>query len=272
MKIKHRLLLAVATLATVSSSASVVVRLAPGGIVIHCDIPNLNVTLDWPRMRGDDGERVAKVEALGDREASLSYTSGTKLVLSLSEDGSLSLHAEGGTVSDRDKGILFTLGMPTDLARRGIRWAFDDAEARPLPAEKLADAFLWRADAEALKLTDAEGRGVSIGIPRSWVQLQDNRHWNNNQSFLMKSFGDLPRDGRRSFAIRALGEGGSLQIGTATPLDPHAYRPYPEPKEELWPGHGPIRTFGWQDGIRRRYHARRLQDENAVFFIRVWQR
>ncbi len=63
------------------------------------------------------------------------------------------------------------------------------------------------------------------------------------------------------------GERAPTEESLSDSLDPYAYVPYPAAQEALWPGRGPIRTFDWQDGIRRRYHARRFQDENAVIFV-----
>ena len=241
-------------------------RLSPGGVAVRSEAPACTLTLPWPRLTGSKGERVAKVESLSDREALLAYPSGTKLRLALSDDGAFAL-SPVGSIAETDTGISHSLVLPARLAADGVRWSFDGAEPKPLPPQKLDDPFLYRGDAESLVLTDADGRGFALRLPKCWLQLQDNRHWNNNQTFQLKTFGNLFRDRDHIFRIEAVGDGASLSIAAAEPLDPHAYVPYPEPREELWPGHGPIRTFGWQDGIRRRYNARREQDENAVFFI-----
>jgi lysophospholipase L1-like esterase len=42
--------------------------------------------------------------------------------------------------------------------------------------------------------------------------------------------------------------------------------PYPEAKESLWPGKGPIRIHGWMTGTRQKYWAAREKDQGAVVF------
>ena len=44
--------------------------------------------------------------------------------------------------------------------------------------------------------------------------------------------------------------------------------PYPDPsKEELWPGKGPIRSFGYMVGERKAFWAKRAQDQGAIAFV-----
>lgn len=253
-------------MASALSAFALELRLTPGGVAVQCDAPKCAFTLDWPKMTGGNGERAPKVESLSDREAVLVYKSGTRLRYELAEGGELRVTPIGG-VQAPDAGVSHSFAFSTSILKQGARWAYDGAEPKPLPVEKLADAFLFKGDAKALSITDAEGRGFVFAIPYGWQQFQDNRHWNNNQNFQVKTYSGIPQDNSTYvYAVRDA-QGGPVTLGASTPLDPHAYVPYPEAREDLWPGHGPIRTFGWQDGIRRRYNARRLQDENAVFFV-----
>lgn len=257
-------LFALALLSTLSALA-LELRLTPSGVAIQCDAPKCSIMLDWPKMTGG-GERAPKVESLSDREAVLVYPNGTRLRYELAEGGELRVTPIGG-VQAPDSGVSHSFSFPTALAAQDVFWAYDGAKPQPLPKEKLADAFLFKGDAKALSLTTADGRGFVFALPYGWQQFQDNRHWNNNQSFQVKTFSGIPADNSTYVYSVKDAQGGPVVLGKSSPLDPHAYVPYPEPREELWPGHGPIRTFGWQDGIRRRYNARREQDENAVFFI-----
>jgi len=44
--------------------------------------------------------------------------------------------------------------------------------------------------------------------------------------------------------------------------------PYPDPKNEAaWPGHGPIRSFGFMVGERAQFWKHREQDQGAVVFV-----
>lgn len=263
---KHLSLAASLTLASLASLSALALdlRLTPGGLDIKLDAPSFRATLPWPKLCGDV-EQSPNVESLSDHQALLVYKSGTRLKYELRTDGSIALTPVDG-YKGNDKKISHSFSFTTALTAQNTRWAYDGAAPQPLPATKQADAFLFKGDAKKFALTTPEGKGLLFSIPWGWQQFQDNRHWNNNQSFLVKTYSDIPNDGAFVFSVTDA-QGAAPVIAPAAPLDPHAYVPYPEAREELWPGHGPIRTFGWQDGIRRRYNARRLQDENAVFFI-----
>ena len=257
-------LAAVAAAWAAAATAGVELRLTPDGIAVKSDAPRCALTVEWPKMTGD-GERGPKVAKLADREAELVYPSGTKWTFRLGDGGRM-LMLPAGPRGAGDKGISHVFAFSTDLADGKNRWSLNGGEAKPLPQAKLADAFLFKSDFKSLAITDAEGRGFRFRLPYGWGQFQDNRHWNDNRTFLFKSFSDLPVDGGYEYFIEDA-KGGEVSVGRAPALDPYAYVRYPEAKEELWPGKGPIRTFGWQEGIRKRFVERRVQDANAVFFI-----
>lgn len=240
------------------------ITLTPSGIAVKAEGRIGSVQLRYPKLTGE-GERSPKVESLSDREAVLAYPSGTTLSLRLADDGTLTLTPKGA-VAAKDTGISHGATFPISFGTDGVQWKMDDKDARPFPAEKPADAFFFRGDAKVFRVTDAGGAGLVIGLPYGYQQLQDNRQWNSKQ-YQWVSFSHFPTDGSAYSYVISDAAGGAVSIGKAPALDPYAYVPYPEAREALWPGKGPIRTFGWQDGIRRNYQARRLKDENAVFFI-----
>ncbi|MGN0844490.1 MAG: GDSL-type esterase/lipase family protein, partial [Kiritimatiellia bacterium] len=254
----------IAVLAALSARAEVELQLSQNGLVAKCTAPGATVNVGWPRMTGK-GESRPKVTRLSDREAELVYPSGAKWVYRLDEKGRVTLHPAGARVAE-DKGISHQLVFSTSVADGSSRWSLNGGEAKPLPKEKEADPFLFKSDFKSFSITDASGAGFCFRLPYGWAQFQDNRHWNNNRTFFYKSFSDLPKDGDYVFAFEDA-TGADVKIAAAVPLDPFAYVPYPEAKEELWPGKGPIRTFGWQEGIRKNYAARHAKDANAVFFI-----
>jgi hypothetical protein len=44
--------------------------------------------------------------------------------------------------------------------------------------------------------------------------------------------------------------------------------PYPDPRNEaLWPGKGPIRSFGFQVGERQAHWKNRQRDQGAIVFV-----
>jgi len=239
--------------------------LTPNGVKVACAAPKCEATLQWPKMTGG-GERGPKVLALSDAKATLEYPGGAKWSVALDGDGTIRM-APVGARNAKDSGISHSLQLPVSL-KDGSFFALDGGERRPFPSEKGADPFLFKGDNKTLEVSDAEGRGFAFAIPYGWAQLQDNRHWNNGQSFLYKTYSGLPGDAGYGyvFSVKPL-KGDAVSLAKAASLDPHAYVPYPEAKEELWPGKGPIRTFGWQEGVRQGYARRRVQDANAVFFV-----
>lgn len=250
--------------ASLAACAEVELQLSQDGLVAKCTAPKMTVNVGWPKMTGKAESR-PKVTRLTDCEAELCYPSGTKWIYRLNEKGVITLHPAGPRGAG-DKGISHSFNFSTSVADDHSQWSLNGAAMQPLPKEKLSDPFLFKSDFKSLSVTDAAGAGFRFRLPYGWAQFQDNRHWNNNRSFFYKSFSDLPMDGDYVFAFEDV-TGANVRIAPAVPLDPYAYVPYPEAKEELWPGKGPIRTFGWQVGIRKAYAARREKDANAVFFI-----
>lgn len=255
---------AAALLACASFAAAAELSLTPSGIAVGNDAPVGTVVLRYPKLTGD-GERSPTVESLDDTRAVLKYASGTTLALTLSPDGSLTL-APQGAVAPADKGISHVITLPLSYAKNGVQWAMGDGAPRPFPAAKPEDPFFFRGDSTRFRVATTEGVGFVVGLPYGYMQLQDNREW-NTQHYQWVSHSHFPTDGSTYTYSVTDASGAAPVLGKAKPLDPYAYVPYPEAKEALWPGKGPIRTFGWQDGIRRKYHGRRLEDENAVFFI-----
>ena len=239
--------------------------LTPTGIRVVSDRPACTFGIQWPRMTGE-GERSPKVAELSDTRATLVYPGGAKWTLTLAKDGSLTLVPANARVA-KDKGIAHNVDLPMSL-KEGCSYAMADGARKPFPSAKGATPFLFQGDNKTFTVRDAAGAGFTFAIPYGWAQLQDNRHWNNTQSFAYKTFSDLPgeSDYHYVFSVKPL-DGKPVEILPAPNLDPFAYEPYPPAKESLWPGKGPIRTFGWQEGIRKNHVARRVQDANAVFFL-----
>ena len=257
-------MMVVAASASLAALAGVELQLSSKGLVAKSSSPKATVDVGWPKMTGS-GEANPKVTRLLGNEAELVYPSGTKWIYRLGEKGRITL-SPAGPRGAGDKGISHSFAFSTSVADGTSRWRLNGGEAKALPKEKLSDPFLFKSDFKSLEVTDASGAGFRFRLPYGWAQFQDNRHWNNNRTFFFKSFSDLPKDGDYVFFFEDA-QGGNVRVAPAVPLDPYAYVPYPEPKEELWPGRGPIRAFGWQEGIRKAYAARREKDANAVFFI-----
>ena len=223
----RRLLPLLALLPALLSAAEV--KLTPDGLAVSAGPALGALTLDYPRLTGSGGgeRRAPEKVALSGSTATLSYPGGARLALTLSPDGAAQIHATG--LGADDKGISLSLTMPAALAGKA-RWSIKDSAARPLPAEKGADAFLWRGDATRFTLTDSAGKGVSVVIEHGYQQLQDNRVWNTD-SFQWVSFAALPRTGASEafYTIHLLDAGAPVPTakpaGATRPGRPPAAQP-----------------------------------------------
>ncbi|MBP5233161.1 MAG: family 16 glycosylhydrolase [Planctomycetes bacterium] len=238
--------------------------LTPNGVRLLLGVPKGEITLHWPLMSGN-GERAPKVLQLAGKKAKLEYPGGAKWDFTLEDDGTMRMVPDGAR-NPKDTGLVHNLEMPI-LLKDGCAARMENGESKAFPAQKESQPMLWRGDNKTLTVTDAAGNGFVFTVPFGWGQLQDNRHWNNNQSFQYKVFSGLPGNAGYNYVFSLKPLKGALAIVPAAALDPYAYVPYPEAREELWPGKGPIRAFGWQEGIRKGFVNKRVADANAVFFI-----
>jgi len=194
--------------------AAAEVTLTPKGIAVYAGSALGTLMIDYPTLTSNGGgeRRAPEKVAVNGRSATLTYSGGAEIALALSSDGTAQLRASG--LGSSDKGISLSMTLPAALAGKA-RWSIKDTAPMPLPAEKGADAFLWRGDATRFTLTDDAGKGVSIVIEHGYQQLQDNRVWNTD-SFQWLSFSALPRTGNESFfKLHLLDAGGAIPAAAA---------------------------------------------------------
>lgn len=226
-----RLLALLTALPALLSAAEV--RLTQQGLAVDAG-PTLGaLTLDYPALTsGGGGERRAPQRvAVSGSTATLDYPGGARLALTLSPDGAAQVHATG--LAATDKGLSLSMILPTALAGRA-RWSIKGSAPQALPAEKGADAFLWRGDATRLDLTDDAGKGLSVVIEHGYQQLQDNRVWNSD-SFQWLSFSGLPRTGgdEAFYQIHLLDAGAPLPAHKAAAAPPPAAPKKPAANDRL---------------------------------------
>ncbi len=101
------------------------------------------------------------------------------------------------------KTISVSAFVPFDLREGGK--ATLDGRSVPFPTDLQTgpDGYsIIRGEASRFELTTARGQILAIQAPLNWQQLQDNRFWNNNQTFQWTYMHDLARDpGKPSFAF-----------------------------------------------------------------------
>jgi hypothetical protein len=173
------------------------VTLTQKGLAVNAGPELGTLTLDYPTLTSSGGgeRRAPEKVAVSGRTATLVYAGGAEIALALSPDGTAQLRASG--LGSADKGVSLSMTLPTSLAGKA-QWSIKDSAPNPLPAEKGADAFLWRGDATRFTLSGPDSKGLSLVIEHGYQQLQDNRVWNTD-SFQWLSFSALPRTGSEAF-------------------------------------------------------------------------
>ncbi len=120
--------------------------------------------------------------------------------------------------SATSKVLVLSSSVPFAL-REGGKASFD-GQARDFPLELAPGpdgSSIWRGDAARFEMQSALGQRLAITAPKNWQQLQDNRFWNANQSFIWVYQFDLDRDpAQSSFTIRFE----DLAQGQAAPEQP----------------------------------------------------
>jgi hypothetical protein len=107
--------------------------------------------------------------------AVLKYEGGAQVDLSLGADGKVS--ARFSHVPGDVKNVEWNMHIPISF-NQGGSWKAGGKGA-PFPKEKPAQPHLLQDHADALALTNYEGRSLVLGVPQyTFLQLSDNREWN----------------------------------------------------------------------------------------------
>ena len=243
-------------------------NLSEKGIELKANAPIGTVRLAYPGIFKEGGNPSGPVEVeVTNHVAYLTYSGGIRMTLEAKEGGQLTLR--GANIPEGKYKISHHFDAAPAAFAEKVSWSVNESPAKAFPAAKSADAFLFRGDALRLLLTAEGSEGLGITLPFGYQEIKDQRAW-NMQSFQWISYSHLPREGsvcNYGYAVKAA-DGSPVKLGAPRIISARdVYVPYPEAREELWPGKGPIRTFGWQEGIRRNYFSNRERDENAVVFV-----
>lgn len=258
--------LALAALGLASLSASALeLNLEANGIELKAKEPIGTIKLSYP-MIFKEGQNPQSPTAVNVTNycAYLTFANGAKATLKAGENGVLTLNPT--SLPEGNVKVSHSLGVSAKAFAGKVSWSINDSEAKLFPVDKTPGGFIFRGDALRMLLSAEGSEGVGVTIPFGYQELQDQREW-NMQSLRWNSFSHLPRDVAYTYTVKTA-DGSPVTLGKAKIVSTEdIYIPYPAAVEELWPGKGPIRTFGWQDGIRRNYFNNREKDENAIVFV-----
>lgn len=244
------------------------INLTDKGVELQAKAPVGKVRLAYPGIFKEGGKPSGPVEVeVTNHIAYLTYAGGMRMTLAAKDGGRLIL--KGANLPEGHYKISHHFDVAPDAFGGKVAWSVNESPAKPFPVTKSADAFLFRGDALRLLLAAEGSEGLGITLPFGYQELKDQRVW-NLQSFQWISYSHLPKEGGvcvYEYAVKTA-DGSPVTLGAPRIISARdVYVPYPEAREELWPGNGPIRTFGWQDGIRRNYFSNRERDENAIVFV-----
>ena len=231
-------------------------NLGADGIELKAKEPIGTIKLSYPKIfkEGQNAQGLATVNVTNDT-AYLTFANGAKATLKAGADGSLTLNAT--SLPEGNVKVSHSLGFSAKAFAGKTSWSINDSEPKLLPETKTPGGFLFRGDALRMLLSAEGSEGLGVTIPFGYQELQDQREW-NTQSFRWNSFSHLPKEGPYVYTVRTA-DGSPVTLGKGRIVSTEdLYVPYPDSKDEsLWPGNGPIRTFGWQEGIRRKYFDNR---------------
>ncbi|MEO5913631.1 MAG: GDSL-type esterase/lipase family protein [Luteolibacter sp.] len=227
------------------------------------------IELEYPAIFRDGADRSpARTVDVSNQVAHLTYGEGIQATLESLEGGKLVFKVSNLPDGNFKVSQQFTVAAPGTWGGK-VRWSINDSEMKVFPEAKSDNPFLYQADGLRLLLQGEGSEGVGITLPFGYTEFKDRRAWTNPE-YQWTTFSHLPRNGAQSeylYEIKSA-DGSPVTRAPAKIISTgDTYTPYPEAREELWPGKGPIRTFGWQDGIRRKYFDNRAKDENAIVFV-----
>ena len=263
---KHTSLTLAALALAAATAPALELNLGADGIELKAKEPIGTIKLSYPKIfkEGQNAQGPATVNVTNDT-AYLTFANGAKATLKAGADGSLTLNAT--SLPEGNVKVSHSLGFSAKAFAGKTSWSINDSEPKLLPETKTPGGFLFRGDALRMLLSAEGSEGLGVTIPFGYQEFQDQREW-NTQSFRWNSFSHLPKEGPYVYTVKTA-DGSPVTLGKGRIVSTEdLYVPYPDSKDEsLWPGNGPIRTFGWQEGIRRKYFDNREKDLNAIVFV-----
>ena len=175
-------------------AAPATLSLSEGGAGISAGVGTF--TLGAPSLQDAKGADVPLVSRTLTNPRTASYKFFDDTVVDVSIDNALqAINVDYARHSNTARIIIFRTSVPFAL-REGGKATFDGVSV-PFPAELKAGPeghSIWRGEAGRFEMATQRGQILAIQTPRNWQQLQDNRFWNDNQTFEWIFQHDLSRD------------------------------------------------------------------------------
>lgn len=179
MKISHLpLVFALAALLSVLNTAfanGVDLQISTKGIAVGEEI-----IMHPPHLVDKDGNLESPTSKLSDDELTLEYPSGLQVRLEVDGDA---VECDLSNVPADAKGLKFRFVLSVNFFLNGGKFAAGGDEAVFFP-ETADGQFVTKGSSKNnFVLTNNTGEAVEINFPANWYGLQDNRIFNNNQTF-----------------------------------------------------------------------------------------
>ena len=178
-----------------------------------------NFTIGGPVLKNKSSEVIPLVSRTAPNASTqeFKFLDDTTITISV-DDATKTVSVAYKNRSAGAKTLAFESYVPFSL-REGGKATFD-AKTVDFPLELAPGPeghSIWRGDAGRFEIQSALGQKLAIVAPSNWNQLQDNRFWNANRSFVWIYQFDLERDpAQTSFTIRFE----DLAKGEAAPVLP----------------------------------------------------
>lgn len=152
------------------------VRFSDGGIDIDAGSVG-KFELEYPMLLDSAQKPVRKLveKNAGKTGATLKYEGGLQLDLALGDGGKVLLKFSDAPAEVRN--LEWHMHIPISF-NQGGKWKVGDKEGE-FPKEKPGNPHLFQGNADALQITNYEGRSLVLKTPtNTYLQLTDNREWN----------------------------------------------------------------------------------------------
>jgi len=133
--------------------------------------------MDFPKLFDESQQKESKLieRQITQDKAELSYEGGSVLELAKTADGKVSVSYK--KLAPEVKNLILEMQIPIAF-NQGGQWKIGDQTAE-FPVQKPDSPHLYQGNADALQITNFEGRSLLLTPPAySFQQLSDNREWN----------------------------------------------------------------------------------------------
>jgi hypothetical protein len=146
---------------------------------IQADAGNMGqFTISFPNLLSDGQDKIYKPvqQSVGGAKAVVKYEGGGTVTISKQSDETITFACAGLPANARKLRVEMFIDFGFN---EGGTWQTDGGQPVHFPKQKPEKPFLFQGNNTLLKLTTAQGKTLSFGLPAfTYQQLQDNREWN----------------------------------------------------------------------------------------------